>query len=691
MIERISSLRNFFIDEKKHRVYRQKPLDPMLLASKFKRNNIPDIDRAVIRLKYMLDNEIAVVLKNEKIALMRTIPNPPEIFTEDEINTIKATHHIHERGEVCNINVDYSLLLDKGFNEKRREITESIKKFEKYGDVSSVHYLEQLLSILDSVEALSGRYKLEAEKVGNKVVAESFSHIPANPPATFLQALQMLRLLHFTMWCGNNYHNTLGRFDQYMFKYLKSDLDRGLLDYDGALELVEEFFLSLNRDSDLYPGMQQGDNGQSLVLGGLNEDGTDSYNMLSEICLKASLELKLIDPKINLRVSKNTPIERYILGTQLTKQGLGFPQYSNDDVVIDGLINLGYDKSDAYNYVVAACWEFIIPGRGMDIPNIDALSFVKAVEDAAFDKLESCKNFDEFFCFVKENINNQVNKICNDTKNVYIFPAPFISLMMEGCVENAKDISYGNRYNNFGIHGTGISTAVDSLAAIKKYVFETNEISSKTLIAALKNNFTGYEEIRNKLRYSAPKFGNDDEYADSIAVLLLNSFAESLENKKNDRGGIYRPGTGSAMYYIWHSKDMPATPDGRDKGEEFPANYSPSMFARLNGPVSIIRSFTKPDLKKVINGGPLTLELHNTVFRTPEAVSKVALLVKSFMDLGGHQLQLNSVNRDILLDAQKNPEKHRNLIVRVWGWSGYFTELSEEYQDHIIKRTELSL
>ncbi len=691
MRKRIKDLREFFVYDKAHHSCRQKPCDPMLLASEFQRNNTSDTDRAVVRLKYMLDNEKPVVFRNEKIALMRTIPNPPELFTEEEMEAIKTSHRIHERGEVCNINVDYSMLLDMGFNAKRREISESIKKFQGCNDAASVHYLEQLISILDSVETLAKRYRIEAEKVGNMVVAENFAHIPENPPATFLQALQMLRLLHFTMWCGNNYHNTLGRFDQYMYKYLKNDMDKGLLDYDDALELVEEFFLSLNRDSDLYPGMQQGDNGQSLVLGGLNEDGSDSYNVLSEICLKASLELKLIDPKINLRVSKNTPIERYILGSQLTKQGLGFPQYSNDDVVIDGLIRLGYDKKDAYNYVVAACWEFIIPGRGMDIPNIDALSFVKAVQDAAFEKLGHSRNFEEFFYFVKENIRKQADEICKNTKNLYIFPSPFISLMMEGCVENAKDISIGNRYNNYGIHGTGISTAVDSLASIKKYVFETGEISAETIIRALKNNFNGYEQIRNKLRYEAPKFGNDDDYVDSIAVSLLDSFAESLHNRKNERNGIFRPGTGSAMYYIWHSKNTPATPDGRDSCEEFAANYSPSMFARLKGPISIIKSFAKPDLKKVINGGPLTLELHDTVFRTPEAVSKVAMLVKSFIDLGGHQLQLNSVNRDTLLDAQKNPEKYRNLIVRVWGWSGYFVELSKEYQDHIIKRAELSI
>ena len=182
-----------------------------------------------------------------------------------------------------------------------------------------------MLSILDSVEGLAERYRKKAEEVGNLIVAESFRQIPAGPPRTFLEALQMLRLIHFTMWCGNNYHNTLGRFDQYMYKYLKKDMDDGILDYDSALELVEEFFISLNRDSDLYPGMQQGDNGQSLVLGGLDPDGTDSYNLLSELCLKASLELKLIDPKINLRVSSSTPPERFELATLLTRQGLGFP------------------------------------------------------------------------------------------------------------------------------------------------------------------------------------------------------------------------------------------------------------------------------------------------------------------------------------------------------------------------------
>lgn len=349
MTERIRELRDFFTVEKRHRSVRKQPEDPAVLTETFMRENVPEMQRAVLRLKYMLDNETPVVFKNEQIALTRTIPQVPELYTPGEMEQIRSIYRLHERGEVCNINVDYSMLLDKGFDEKRAEIRTALLKFSKRNDTASCEYLEYLLSILDSVEGLAERYRKKAEEVGNLIVAESFRQIPAGPPRTFLEALQMLRLIHFTMWCGNNYHNTLGRFDQYMYKYLKKDMDDGILDYDSALELVEEFFISLNRDSDLYPGMQQGDNGQSLVLGGLDPDGTDSYNLLSELCLKASLELKLIDPKINLRVSSSTPPERFELATLLTRQGLGFPQYSNDNIVIEGLTRLGYDREAVYS------------------------------------------------------------------------------------------------------------------------------------------------------------------------------------------------------------------------------------------------------------------------------------------------------------------------------------------------------
>ena len=360
-------------------------------------------------------------------------------------------------------------------------------------------------------------------------------------------------------------------------------------------------------------------------------------------------------------------------------------------MVIPGLERLGYRPENARDYAVAACWEFIIPGKGMEIPNIDALCFAQAVRDVIIRSLPQAPDYESVWEQVKAEIRSRVDRMCENTKNLYIYPAPFLSLMMEGCVEKGKDVSLGCVYNNYGFHGAGLSTAADSLAAVKKYIFDTGEVSRTDLLDAMEKDFEGYDHLLHLLRYEAPKMGNNDPLADSIASDLLHAFSESLEERRNERGGCFRAGTGSAMYYLWFSRDLGATPDGRRAGEGFACNYSPSLFARNKGPVSIVKSFTKPELGEVINGGPLTLELHDTLFRNEESISKVAALVKSFVDLGGHQLQLNSVNRDTMLVAQKYPEKYRNLIVRVWGWSGYFVELDKDYQDHIIKRAELSL
>ncbi|MDR0601037.1 MAG: hypothetical protein LBG42_01520 [Treponema sp.] len=693
MTERIETLRRFFITEKKHHAERQAGEDPYVLAENFARTGMNDTDRAAERLCRVLQKERPVIFPLERIVFVRTIPAIPELHTMEEYENLKQKYVIHEKGDVCNINVDYTKLLSCGFEEKKKALRKTGEKFGGApGAVSNEkkHYIDLQIGILDAVQDLAKRYRECAVREGNIAAVESLSRVPAYAPRGFLEALQMMRIIHYVMWCGRNYHNTLGRFDQYMFPYLQHDLQNGVLDGEGALELLEEFFLTCNRDSDLYPGIQQGDNGQSMVLGGRNPDGSDSFNLLSELCLKASLELKLIDPKINLRVHSGTPKAAYLLGTELTKQGLGFPQYSNDDIVIPGLMDLGYEKEDAYNYVVAACWEFIIPGAAMDIPNIAALSFTRAAEEAISNHLTECANIDELYAHVRGNIQEKTAAICDGIGELYIFPAPFLSLMMEDCTEQARDISFGARYNNFGIHGTGIATAADSLAAVDDFVFNRREISAQTMLDALRNDFAGYDVLLNKLRYSPVKAGNDNNTVDRFMILMLDDFAAALKGRVNSRGGIYRAGTGSAMYYIWHGRDTPATPDGRRKGEGIPANYSPSLFARCKGPMSIIRSFTKPDLKKTINGGPLTLELHDSIFRGAEVMEKVASLVKYFIDMGGHQLQLNAVNRDALLDAQKNPENHRNLIVRVWGWSGYFVELDREYQDHIIQRMELT-
>ena len=674
MTDLIKTLRKLFVVDKAHHTLRFDGAGEDF-TRKMSEQNMSDVERSVERLRFMLEQETPVVFPNERIALTRTAQNVSPMFLQKEEEEIRKHSHISIK-EVCNICADYSSLLNVGFAAKREEIGGIIAAAPEKAE-----YLEKTIEVMDIISAFAEKYRLEALRIGNFDVAESFAVIPEKRPKSLLQALQFLRLIHFVMWISGNYHNTLGRFDQYMLTFFDTN-------DDNSLELVEEFFLACNRDSDLYQGVQMGDNGQSLMLGGLNPDGTDSWNALSDICLEASRELNLIDPKINVRVHKNTPPEVYEKGTELTRLGLGFPQYSNDDVVIPALIKWGYAPADAHNYTVAACWEFIMQGCAMDVPNIDGMSFAHAVQKSC-SHLADFDSFDKLFEDVKRNIKQSVEGIlATFSRPNYIFPSPFISLMTAGAIENAKDVSLGSKYNNFGIHGTGISTAADSLAAVRKHVFDDKTISAERLVSALERNFDGNDELLHTLRFESPKMGNNDDYVDEIGCRLLAAFSDVLEGHRNVRGGIIRPGTGSAMFYIWHGENLLATADGRKNFDPLSANYSPSLINACKGPVSIIKSFTKPNLERVCNGGPLTLELHDSMFKTHDAIKKTAMLVKSYFDLGGHQLQLNAINREKLLDAQANPENYRGLIVRVWGWSGYFVELDKEYQEHIIKRAE---
>ena len=474
MTERIKEMKKFFVTDKRQKESWKEKTDQYALARMM--TDKSDIDRAAIRLKFVLDNETPVVYPFEKIAFTRTIQTIPELFTEEEMQELSSKFHIHEKGDVCNINVDYSLLMKAGFAGTKKKLETLIGNSD---DEKKKHYWLLQMDILDSVLSLMKRYVKKAEEINNITVRDTIEYLLEKPPVTLLQAMQMFRIIHFTMWAGRNYHNTIGRFDQLFYPYYKHDLDSGVLNDSSTLELVEEFFLSFNRDSDLYPGMQQGDNGQSLVLGGYDLDGNDLYNGFSDIAMQASLDLHLIDPKINLRVNSKTPLDRYILGTHMTKQGLGFPQYSNDDVVVKGLIDLGYRPEDAINYVVAACWEFIIPGKAMDIPNIAAFSFAESIRKTTIENLSNVKSFKEFLNLVDMQINKDANALLDSIKDVYIFPAPFLSLMIDGAVEKAKDISLGADYNNYGIHGTGIATAVDSLAEIKEHVFDKKDNGHK--------------------------------------------------------------------------------------------------------------------------------------------------------------------------------------------------------------------
>jgi formate C-acetyltransferase len=629
----------------------------------------------------------------EQIAFWRAIRLAPPIYSPQDWAQLNAGRTLHELGPISNICADWGQVLSQGLLGRRQVAEDTRRKLAN--DPQAVEFLDCAIETIDAVLNLASAYAAEAHRLGRDDLVAILERVPAGPAGGFHEALQALRLCHAVVWLGGHYHVGLGRLDQYLMPYLQADLDAGRLTLEAAYELLAEFFISLNKDSDLYPGVQQGDNGQTVTLGGVKADGSCAVNELTWMALRVSCEVAMIDPKINLRVDPRTDLELLTLAAELTRKGLGFPQYANDEVVIPGLVAHGYDLEDARNYTVAACWEFIIPGRGMEIVNIGAVSFPAAVDGSIRASLAAGEDFDHLLQRTSENIKSQVANLAQAYDGLLLPPAPYYSVLMDGCLETGKDLSQGLKYNNFGIHGAASANAADALAAVKRLVFDQEEIETDVLLGALQSDFEGYEPIRRKLVEEAPKVGNADDQADEMLHALFDSFARACEQYgRTTRGGILRPGSGSAMYYLWLAQGhagmrepvVEATADGRKRGAPFSANLAPAPGAPVAGPLSVLQSFSHIDYRRVINGGPVTLELSDTVFRNPEALEKVALLVRTFASLGCQQMQLNSLNYETLLDAKEHPEQYRNLIVRVWGWSGYFCELSPEYQDHILKR-----
>ena len=653
-----SKVYDYYIVERGHHAHRR-PFAPAVLADEYAREGLSLRERMADRFVRATAQEIPYIAEGEEIVFVRTVTNLPDVQTEAEWAAMRARTHIHELGYVSNICPDYTVL-----------VAEGLEAAYKTADACQRREIDALLDLVE-------RYRAEAERCGMTEVAKTLSRVPRYGARNLREALQSFRILHYALWLEGEYHNNVGRFDLLMRPYYEADRAAGM-SREEAFSLLCDFFLSFNKDSDLYVGVQQGDNGQSMVLGGRDAVGNSVYSELSELCLEASRELRLIDPKINLRVDKTTPLEVYKKGTELTECGLGFPQYSNDDVIIPGLIRLGYSPEDAANYVVAACWEPTVQGVGDDIPNIAALNLPKLTNEVIREAFAAGEDFEGLKARLAARLASEMAAINDGIKSVEFVPAPFLDLLRTEC-----------RYRNFGVHGSGMYGAADALAAVKTTVYEGN-VAKETLLAAIDADYVGYEELCHRLRYEAPKLGQDEALTNELLGFILSAMAEACRPLTNCFGGCWRAGTGTAMFYLRHPEEHGATADGRRAGEAYGANFSPSLSARIPGPLSLIRAATSNDLTNNINGGPLTLEFSSSVFGDADSLLKVASLVRYYITRGGHQLQLNTVNAELLRDAKAHPERYPRLVVRIWGWSAYFVELDGEFQDHVLARQEYS-
>ena len=638
----------------------------------------------------MLGFETPVIISGERLQYTRTI--------DAQIPAIAAgVMRRQNPGKnaliVENMAPDYAVLLDDGL-EKR--IEKAWTELQKCTPESEEYlFLESVIEMAEDIIKFSIRYADAAEAAGENELAALMIKVPRFPAETLQEALQAVYFYNAMLRLSAHIHIGFGRFDQYILKFYRQDIESGRESKESARELLAEFFLALCRDYDLYHGVQLGDNGQSLMLGGCLRDGSSAENELTILVMEISAELKMIDPKINLRIDRNTSQRCLEAAAELSGCGLGFPQYNNDETVIPGLVKFGYPIEDARDYYVAACWEFVVK-KGRDVPNIAALNMAYAADRAIRNVLKNNMKYEDIFPQMKKIIREIVDSLKAERVEPLIHvPGPLFSVLEDNCIARHADInSGGGDHYHYGMHGSGSSTAADSIAAVKHFVFDTGKVTASELLAALENNFSGFEELQQELKNASCKVGCSDTDADEILKKIFDIFADVLaETEDNGRGGKIRPGTGSAMYYVWFTRDekqkqyLKATADGRGEKEYISASLAPAPGVKASGMLSVLKSYSKIDYSRVCNGGPITMEFDPVCFSSSGARQKMTSLIKAFINSKCQQLQWNVLDADVLRHAQKYPEQHRDLVVRVWGWSGFFVELDKVYQDQIIGRT----
>lgn len=635
-------------------------------------NTLPPFTAVSEAFKLLLQLENPVIIPKEKFQFIRTLSG-------NAVPPAKVGRRVE------NITPDWHVLLRDGLEKRRDMIRNKLESSALAPESRS--FLLAADEMLEAVCTFAEKYACAADTAGEYELAALLRKVPAKAPETMYEALQAVfftfSLLHLTGCTLQGF----GRMDQYLYAFYQHDLDAGILTRESAVELLEEFFIVLNRENDLYGMMQRGDDGESLMLGGCKTDGSSAVNDLTLLLLEVSETVAMINPKINLRVNSDTPDEILQAGLRLARRGLGFPQYCNDEVIIPALVKFGYPLETARDYTVAACWEFVVKD-GRDIPNCASVNLALAADRAIRKALADGLPFAVLLENVKDEIRKQVPRPCPE-----LLPNPLFSVLNDLCLERARDIhdGGGNHYH-YGIHGCASSTAADSLAAVKTLVYDQKNVAPEKLLAALENNFAGEDELR-KLLKSVSKTGNDEPLSNEMLKFVFNAFADAVGEVSPDRrGGRIRPGTGAAQNYVMmtqhpdHIYYLRATADGRKEGEFFSSSLSPAPGVRAKGILSIFLTYGQLPYDRLCNGGPITLELSPAYFRNPDALNKGAGIIRAFVKSSCQQLQMNVLDRDKLIEAQKHPELHRDLVVRVWGWSGYFTELDKAFQDQIIGR-----
>jgi len=544
-----------------------------------------------------------------------------------------------------NLTVDYSMLLEKGLDGIEKIIDEKLKN--KDG------YLKCLKKSLEAVKFYRDRCIKES-----KELSSILGKVPLEPASSLEEALQSILFINSLLWMYGHHLIGLGRLDKILEPYYE--------DYDKSKELIKEFISSLSKYYKFKSNVLPGDTGQVIVLGG-------EYNELTRIFLEAMMELGLPDPKIVLRVNRNTPDDIWELSYKCLKKGLGYPLFSNDEVIIKSLQEY-YDKTDAQDYSTSACWEPLIPGKSADQNNLANINLLKPLEHALNGFSGS---FEELLEAYQESLNKYIDETIDAIESLKVEPSPLLSLFFPDSLENAKDIAHGGaRYNINGMLTVGMGNLINSLLNIKRLCYDKKRIKTQEILNILKDNFKSYKSLRFELENKNLKYGMDEPEVIKLTNKIISMLHEKLRGK-------YKFGLSSPSY-LTEGESTGASFDGRLAREPLGVNISPIKFTANMSYTEIFNFASKLNYSKAYNGGVVDIIIEKSLM--DHIPQKFIGLIKTAIMKGVMQIQVNVLDPNVLLKALKNPELFPDLIVRVWGFSTYFKDLPREYREIIVKR-----
>ena len=614
-----------------------------------------------------------------------------------------------------------------GLNGFRKRIQAKLKTLDFHNDMDAYAKQEELKAMKIAADAMAGysqRYAKEAKKMASlegdpqrkkelEKIEEVCTNVPEKPPKDFWEALQTYWFYHLGVVTELNTWDSFnpGRIDQHWNGFYQNDLKNGEITEERAKELLESFWVKFNNQpappktaiTEEQSGTYQ--DFALLNVGGIDSEGADAVNDLSYLILDVVKEMKLIQPSACIQLSSKNPDQFLKHALYVVKEGFGQPSLFNTDVIIKEFLHAGKTLTDARAGGPSGC--VTISGFGKESCTLTGyMNWPKILELALHDGVDPSsgiqvgiktgdpsefKTFEQVFEAYVRQLNYFVDlkiKGNNVIERLYaeILPSPFMSIIVDDCIERALDYHNGGpRYNVTYIQGVGIGTVTDSLSAIKHHVYEDKKLSLEELIKAVDGNFED-ERTRQLLLNRTPKYGNDDDRADDIAVEVFNEYYNALNGRPNTKGGKYRVNLLPTTVHIYFGRVTGATADGRKAGDPVSDGISPVHGADKYGPTAVIKSTAKIDHART-GGTLLNQKFLPSLLESDENIDKLLKLVRSYFKLDGHHIQFNVVDEETLREAQANPDKHTDLIVRVAGYSDYFVDIGKELQEEIISRT----